>query len=127
VWAPNHPLARRDGYVFEHRKMAWDAGVLTDPTDQVHHVNETRDDNRLENFEIKDGAKHALDHVEERGYVINQFGTFAVRPREQRQAAQRAIRPCEGCGEQVPLTRRRDATFCTDNCRVRTWKRRHRG
>lgn len=133
VWEPDHPLARRDGYVFEHRKIAWDNGLLTDPELEVHHVNHRRDDNRLDNFEIKSGDDHARDHQEERGYVTNQFGTFAVKPRDERGSALygevRLLRdtlPCKGCGGQIPASRRRDAMYCTDNCRVKTWKRNHR-
>lgn len=127
IYEPDHPIARRDGYIMEHRKVAWDAGLLTDPNDQVHHVNEVKTDNYLGNFEIKSGSQHALDHAEERGYVINQFGTFPIRPREQRQPAPRPIgRLCVGCGAPISPEIRRDATYCSGNCRVRTWKRNNR-
>lgn len=126
VWQPNHPLARRDGYVFEHRKMAWDAGLLIDPVDQVHHVNEVRNDNRLSNFEIKDGSTHTLDHAEERGHVTNQHGTFAVKPRHLRSSAPRPERDCEGCGNPISLSLRRDARYCSESCRINSWRRSHR-
>lgn len=106
--------------------MAWDAGLLTDPADEVHHRNHVRDDNRLENFEVLDGPTHALYHAEKRGVARNQYGTWQVKPREQRQTAPRPERLCIGCGQDVPLTLRRDAAFCSPNCRVRTWKRQHR-
>lgn len=135
VYVPDHPLARKDGYVFEHRKIAWDAGMLTDPSMEVHHINEVRDDNRLDNFEIKTGTDHARDHAEERGYVRNQFGTFAVKPRGQRQSdffpSAGAVRPprigaCEGCSGDIPQTVRRDARYCSERCRVSHWKRTNR-
>jgi hypothetical protein len=78
LWRPGHPLARVDGYVFEHRQMAWDAGLLTDASDEVHHVNHQRGDNRLDNFEIKTTVTHAREHAWGRGTITNQFGTFVV-------------------------------------------------
>lgn len=52
IWSPDHPLAQSDGYVSEHRKVAWDNGLLTDPKKQVHHINGDRSDNRIENLEV---------------------------------------------------------------------------
>lgn len=66
-WLPEHPLARRDGYVFEHRLVAWGAGLLTDPDLQVHHRNGDRQDNRIGNLEIMDVAEHASLHAREDG------------------------------------------------------------
>lgn len=62
VWDPQHPLARRDGYVAEHRRVAWEAGVLTDPSLDVHHRNGDRTDNRIENLEAITGAEHTRVH-----------------------------------------------------------------
>ena len=63
LWDPEHPLARSDGYVFEHRKVAWDAGVLTDPSMQVHHKNHDKEDNRPENLEACGISAHAKKHA----------------------------------------------------------------
>jgi hypothetical protein len=134
IWAPTHPIARRDGYVFEHRKIAWDNELLTDPTYEVHHKNLNRQDNRLDNFEIKTGTDHTREHQEERGVVTNQFGTFQVKPRDERQSAKwpsvgyiRPERTCAKCGNSIPSTKRADSRFCSDNCRVRSWKHSKRG
>ena len=62
VWAPGHALARRDGYVAEHRKVAWDHGILNDPSDHVHHLNGDKQDNRAENLEAVDAATHQRQH-----------------------------------------------------------------
>jgi hypothetical protein len=124
VWAPKHPLARVDGYVFEHRKIMWDAKILTEPELEVHHRNEIRDDNRIENLEVKDGAQHALDHAEERGYVVNQYGTWVVKPRELRVSAPRPARNCIHCGQPVSLRLKRDAVYCAPRCRVAACKKR---
>lgn len=78
VWRPGHPLASPDGYVYEHRFVLWEAGI--DPRGHVvHHINHDRGDNRLENLELKSNAGHASDHVQERGFVENQFGVWPVR------------------------------------------------
>lgn len=51
VFVPDHPFANGKGYVPQHRLMVESAiGRYLDPLEQVHHVNEKRNDNRLENF-----------------------------------------------------------------------------
>ncbi|NQD41439.1 hypothetical protein [Glutamicibacter halophytocola] len=56
VYKPDHPLANTGreypGYVLEHRMVAWDAGLLTDPALQVRHINKIPSDNRLENLKV---------------------------------------------------------------------------
>jgi hypothetical protein len=123
VWDPRHPLARRDGYLMEHRRMAWDAGLLTDRRLEVHHQNHIRDDNRLDNFEIKTGADHARDHAEERGFVTNQYGTWPVKVPELRKSAPRATgRTCRRCNGPIDDRKRSDAVFCGSGCQVARWK-----
>lgn len=52
IYAPNHPYAR-DRHVLEHRLKAEEAiGRYLKPGEYVHHINGTRDDNRLENLRI---------------------------------------------------------------------------
>lgn len=81
LFKPGHPLAMADGYVAEHRLVMWDAGllILGDPRMYVHHKNEIRHDNRIENLEVKLDADHTREHVAERGYIINQYGTWPLR------------------------------------------------
>jgi hypothetical protein len=63
VFEPDHPLARRDGYVFEHRKVLWDAGLLVvDRGLDVHHRNGCRGDNRVENLEVVRRVDHPHRH-----------------------------------------------------------------
>ena len=62
VYLPEHPLARRSGYVGEHRLVAWDAGLFTDPTWDVHHRNGDRHDNRAENLEALPHDVHTQLH-----------------------------------------------------------------
>jgi hypothetical protein len=67
IYAPRHPLARRDGYVFEHRKVAWEAGLLVDPTLHIHHLNGDKVDNRIENLAVVDVAEHSRVHIRRDG------------------------------------------------------------
>ena len=78
---PGHPLATADGYVAEHRAMAWDAGLITDPetSDHVHHINGDPLDNRLENLVVLTPAEHRKRHAAEDG-TLNQYGWHPPRP-----------------------------------------------
>lgn len=62
VREPSHPLAKADGYVFEHRKVVYDAGIEIPPGYVVHHLNEVRDDNRLENLQVLTMSAHRAAH-----------------------------------------------------------------
>lgn len=79
VWCPGHPEAHADGYAYEHRKMWHDTHGPIPAGFQVHHRNEQRDDNRLDNFELKRAGVHQREHAEERGHVTNQYGTWPLR------------------------------------------------
>ena len=53
VYEPEHPNANGDGYVLEHRKIMSD--IIGRPlldSEQVHHKNGDRQDNRPENLEL---------------------------------------------------------------------------
>ena len=58
VFQPRHPLAKKNGYVREHRMIAWDAGLFTDPEMEVHHINEVKTDNRIENLQPMSKEEH---------------------------------------------------------------------
>lgn len=75
IWKPDHPLAHADGYVPEHRMVAWDAGILTDPRMDVHHIDHNKANNDLSNLAPMTRSEHIARHIEEDG-VENQYGRF---------------------------------------------------
>lgn len=78
MWAPDHPLARADHYVLEHRMVAYDAGLLTDPDhQQVHHINGDQLDNRVENLQAVTPSEHRRIHAEQDG-TTNQYGHWSA-------------------------------------------------
>jgi len=66
-----------DGYVFEHRKVAWDVGIFTDPSLHIHHKDADKKNNDPSNLEPKTASEHHRDHAIEGG-VTNQYGHFQV-------------------------------------------------
>lgn len=84
VRAPGHPLAGRDGYVYEHRKVAWDAGLLTDPADHVHHRNHDRADNSIENLVVLTNGDHQREHNQPGRPIRNQYGVSTVATPQER-------------------------------------------
>lgn len=58
-----HPLANSKGYAYEHR-LVWAAAGRDLPAGfDIHHRNERRDDNRIENLEIIAHGAHRALHV----------------------------------------------------------------
>lgn len=76
-YAPDHPHATQAGYVMQHRLVMERAiGRHLTPTEQVHHRNHIRDDNRLENLELMPDVSA---HREHHGYFETQpCGTCAT-------------------------------------------------
>lgn len=45
VYEPAHPMAMKNGYVREHRMIAYDTGKLVNKKDEIHHENNIKTDN----------------------------------------------------------------------------------
>ena len=51
IYNPKHPFRQNDNYVFEHRVvMEKHLGRYLTKKEVVHHINEVKDDNRIENL-----------------------------------------------------------------------------
>jgi hypothetical protein len=58
-----HPMAKKNGVLLEHRLvMSQHLGRCLDKSEIVHHINENRADNRIENLEIMSQSEHCSWH-----------------------------------------------------------------
>lgn len=63
VHAPNHPRSFSGGWVYEHRLvLERDLGRLLKRGEQVHHISEYKQDNRLENLFLCRNDQHLRAH-----------------------------------------------------------------
>lgn len=63
VMCKGHPGGTGHGYVYEHRLvMEKHLGRLLEQSEHVHHINENKADNRLENLALVSHSEHQTNH-----------------------------------------------------------------
>jgi hypothetical protein len=83
IMVKGHPHADRFGYVMEHRLlMEASIGRILEPSEDVHHLNGNKTDNRIDNLEIKTRSAHMALHAKER--ERHAAGHFGSNPRRNR-------------------------------------------
>lgn len=68
---PQHPMAWKDGTVFEHRWVWYEAHGEIPLGFVVHHRNGVKQDNRLENLELMPMGAHSAMHARERWDAVS--------------------------------------------------------
>jgi hypothetical protein len=84
VLRPEHPY-HNHGYIYEHR-LVMEAffGRFLEPWESVHHINEVKVDNRLENLFLTTRNEHAALHAEGKMLSLERRAALRNKVREKR-------------------------------------------
>lgn len=85
VWMPEHPSSNMEGYVFEHRLVVENyLGRRLIRSENVHHRNGVKGDNRLENLEMwvsmQPAGQRITDLVAFAHEILARYGDVAGKP-----------------------------------------------
>ncbi len=95
---PEHPHAKPNGYVYEHRLiMEVEIGRFLNRDEHVHHKNENKSDNNIENLVLKDKHQHHKDHFANLSPEIKDKWIIELRKSAAKRRKPRALIVC-GCG-----------------------------
>lgn len=74
-----HPLAHADGYAYAH-DVTWAAAgrAMPETHELLHHINEDKTDNRIENLEIVTRAEHSRMHAAKQARARGRFARAEV-------------------------------------------------
>ena len=107
VWCPEHPHAWKQGFIYVHRVvMEQKIGRLLERGEHVHHINEDRHDNRIENLEVLSNSEHARKHGLQRGRAFVSLLCPTCRRSFTRERRHSHFTPSRATGQ----------TFCSRQC-----------
>lgn len=77
----DHPLSDPNGYAYEHTLVLAAAGIILPRGAVVHHGNEDKTDNRIENLSVLTRAEHNAIHNAKRAGRLLDGRTWDEMPR----------------------------------------------
>lgn len=67
IYFPDHPKSNKDGYIMEHDLvMECFIGRWLNKNEVVHHINNIKSDNKIENLKLMTKSEHMSMHAKER-------------------------------------------------------------
>ena len=79
LYKKSHPMSNKSGYVLEHRYiMSQHLNRILNSNEIVHHVNEKRTDNRIENFQLMSDFEHKSFHGKKHSNLKYQFNKTCI-------------------------------------------------
>lgn len=106
VYCPEHPNASKGArkYILEHRLVM--SNLMKRPllaTEQVHHINGNKADNRIENLELISARGHSKHHAYNRSEEDRQKWIDGLKRHAESVKKSREPIPCAcGCGQTIP-------------------------